>query len=355
MISRLVTKVVKPLAVFSTAMTPQNASSFSAASRGGALEKARNLQLPSREETLMRSPSVYQFWDTHDKILEEAWKEWQQTEEAKTLPPLDASIIHPKLRQAVDQAWKDPTQEIHLKDVWEEVAPGVYAVQFFDMEKIHIIQSWMEAAAKSGIPTRPPYGIVLNRKGFMLDPRSVGYLAAPAFQSFYQDVLVNHYIRPLGRLFFPESIQSKDDSASFGFSIEYQGSSNGDKSIRRHSDAGTVTFNINLDSTKSWTGSELYFWDAATGQRKTVEWKPGFAMMHLGRIQHAALPIESGTRANLVIWTMGKSSTRGYGDPMLLEDGTNPKEYQLSQEERWTKPIAGNWQCDSYEDRWSPF
>ena len=338
---------------YASSLSTSVASSSSSSATKSALEKARNLQLPSREEMLMRAPTVYQFWDQNDKILEEAWKEWQQTDEANDLPPLDASIIHPKLRHAVDQAWEDPTQEIHLKNVLEEVAPGVYAVQFFDMDKIRVIQAWMDAAAKSGIPTRPPYGIVLNREGFMLDPRSVGYLAAPGFQSFYKDILVDHYIRPLGRLFFPESIQSKDDNTSFGFSIQYR--ANGDESIRRHSDAGTVTFNINLDATKSWTGSELYFWDATAGQRKTVEWKPGYAMMHLGRTQHAALPIESGNRANLVIWTMGKTKTRGYGDPMLLEDGTYPEELQLTQEERWTKPTEGNWQRDSYEDRWSPF
>ena len=348
MISRLLTQIVKPLALFST-MTPRASSPGAIA---GALEVARKLQLPTRDEMLRRDPNVYHFWDSNDKLLEEAWKEWQDTDEkALALPKLDDSIIHTKLREAVDKAWEDPSHEVHVKDLWEEVAPGVYAVQFFDMEQIDVLRAWMDAAAESGIPIRPPYGIVLNRKGCMLDPRSVGYLAAPGFQSFYRNVLVDHYIRPLGRLLFPESIQAKDDSESFGFSIQYQ--AGGDASIRRHSDASSITFNINLDKEPTWTGSSLYFWDSATGERKTVSWKPGMAMVHLGRTQHAALPIQSGTRSNLVIWTMGKGGSRGYGDPMMMEDGSYPEEYQLSREVRWTKPTEPA-QCDSW-DRWSPF
>jgi hypothetical protein len=234
------------------------------------------------------------------------------------------------------------------------VAPGVYSVEFFDMEKISKIHQWMDACATAGIPTRPPYGIVLNRKGVMMDPRSVGYLAAPDFQTFYK-MLVNEYVRPVSRMFFPEHIHQTDDDESFAFSIQYQGVAGGDESIRPHSDASTVTFNVNLDSEKTWTGSSLIFF--TENGKQQVDWEPGHAVMHLGKSMHAALPIESGTRSNWVFWTMGSNSRRSYGasSPLLSGDGRYPSEYQLSVEERWTKPVVEDEAKRDYADRWSPF
>ncbi|CAB9514515.1 and iron-dependent oxygenase domain-containing protein 2 [Seminavis robusta] len=319
-----------------------------------ALEMARNLKLPSREEMLRRDPKVYQFWSDNEECLVDAWNEWQQTDDkALALPKLDESILNPKLKQAIEAAWEDPSKEVNVKDLWEEMAPGVYGIQFFDKDKVQVLREWIDVARESGIPTRPPYGIVLNRKGLMIDPRSVGYMAAPDFQTFYQDVLVDRYIRPMGRLLFPEFIQTKDDSESFAFSIQYQ--AGGDESIRPHSDASTITFNINLDLEQTWTGSSLYFWDNERTTRKTVAWKPGMAMIHLGRTMHAALPIETGTRSNLVIWTFAKNGGRGYGgaDPLMLDDGRYPEEYQLSPEQRWSLPTDRS-SPDSW-DRFAPF
>jgi hypothetical protein len=130
------------------------------------------------------------------------------------------------LRSAVEKIWNSiesgdmdqvELQELLLKELFQEVTPGVYSIQFFDVEKIHIIRQWFDAGGSSGIPIRPPYGIVLNRKGFMIDPRSIGYSSAPDFQTFYKDVLIDSYIRPISRLFFPDHIIAKDDSESFFF------------------------------------------------------------------------------------------------------------------------------------------
>ncbi|MEM1009861.1 MAG: hypothetical protein AAGJ35_12765 [Myxococcota bacterium] len=55
---------------------------------------------------LRRDHAVYDFWNQNDKVLEEAWKEWQTTSEYKALPKLDSSLIHPKLREVVDGIWK---------------------------------------------------------------------------------------------------------------------------------------------------------------------------------------------------------------------------------------------------------
>ncbi|MEM1009862.1 MAG: 2OG-Fe(II) oxygenase [Myxococcota bacterium] len=246
-------------------------------------------------------------------------------------------------------------QELVLKEIFEEVAPGVYSVQLLDLSKVWIIREWFDAAAESGIPIRPPYGIVLNRKGFMVDPRSVGYWAAPDFQHFYKDVLIDSYVRPMSRLFFPDSIVATDDSESFAFSIQYQ--VGGDESIRHHTDASTITFNINLDAEKVWSGSSLYFWESLSGGiLYTVDWLPGKAVMHLDRTLHVALPIESGIRNSnvIVVWTMGEDGGRGYGggSAVTTEDGKYHEDYQLSREERWTKSVGP---AKKAWDRWSPF
>lgn len=138
--------------------------------------------------------------------MQQAWKEWNE-EDAAGLPKLYASVINPQLRAAVQAAWRNPsnTTETAVKALWTEVAPGVYSIPVWDMNKLPSVRTVLDTAAKAGIPTRPPYGIVLNRRGAMLDPRSVGYLAAPDWQAFYRMIL-NDYVRPLGRLFFAQDM-----------------------------------------------------------------------------------------------------------------------------------------------------
>ena len=93
----------------------------------------------------------------------------------------DASLLHPAVVQVFEGACGDPSKEGEVRKLWEEIAPGVFWIKFFDPEKIHILRDYLDKAAASGIPCRPPYGITLNRKGFMLGERSEG--AAPSRSS----------------------------------------------------------------------------------------------------------------------------------------------------------------------------
>lgn len=305
------------------------------------LDQARGLRLPSRDEMLRRDPYVDYFWSRHSALLQKAWVEWQETDDATVLPVLDQSIYHPRVREAFEEARRDPSKENLVRDLWEEVSPGVYQCQFFDPDKIGVIRAYLNKASESRIPTRPPHGIVLNRKGFMVDPRSDGYMAMPDFQRFYRD-LIDSYMRPLGRLFFPEYIQAEDDSESFAFTIQYQ--ANKDQSIRQHSDASSLTFNINLNmpAGEEFTGSSLYFVDESTGQKNTVNFAPGVAVMHRGATQHAALPIISGERTNMVLWLYGENGRTNSYYPYKQEE-------QMSREARWVKPVQDS------DDRWTPF
>lgn len=165
-----------------------------------ALKEAQGLTLPERNKVLVRDYSVQNFWDQNGDLLVEAWKEWDADNNKLPEP---GSLIDTTLREKVDRAWQNPETEQQLNELIHEVSPGVYEFQLFAPEKIEVLRKFPDRVGQSQIPVRPPYGIVLNRKGAMLDKRSVGYLAAPSFQALYQQIL-DHYMRPIARMLFPE-------------------------------------------------------------------------------------------------------------------------------------------------------
>jgi len=298
------------------------------------LQRAQNLTLPSREDMLIRSPAVQQFWEQHSTLLSKAWGQWEGAEN-EPLFALDDSLLDDKLREAVTQAWQNPSQEVAVQHLLSEVAPGVYEFQLFNPERLADFRAYLENIWDADIPLRPPYGIVLNRRGAMLDPRSTGYLAAPSFQRFYSELLDN-YMRPIARMLFPEIVGF--DTQTFGFSIHYQPST--DTSIRTHTDASSVTLNVNLNVPgESFTGSEVDFLSYTKGIKKRVSFKPGMAMIHRGNVPHAAQPIISGERTNLVLWLYGdKGRIPGHGQQ---EGGVDAKL-------RWSLPTSN-------KDTFAPF
>lgn len=290
------------------------------------LERARTLELPSREEMLQRAPSVQQFWGVNRSLFSDAWKEWEATNKDTLFAPSEA-LLDAELRIAVAQAWEDPTTEHALKDLVQKVSPGVYQLQLLDPERLKEFRAYLENLADAEIPLRPPYGIALNRLGSMLDQRSEGYLAAPSFQSFYRELL-DKYMRPISRFLFPEVMGY--DSQTFGFSIQYQAGM--DTSLRLHTDASAVTLNVNLNMPgEEFTGSEVDFYNPATGGVNRLSFEPGVALIHKGNIPHAAQPIQSGSRTNLVLWL--------YGDR-----GEVPHHREIRDDanahQRWTVPEA---------------
>lgn len=288
------------------------------------LQKARALNLPSREEMLYRSPSVHQFWNQNKSILSDAWVEWEEDHKG-SLFTLDDSLLDAKLRNAVTQAWSNPEEELAVQDLWEEVSPGVFQCQFFDPERLADLREYLEGVANAGIPLRPPYGIALNRLGAMLDHRSEGFLGAPNFQTFYRELL-DKYMRPIARLLFPEIVGY--DTQTFGFSIQYQAGM--DTSLRLHTDASAATLNVNLNLPREdFSGSEVDFYDRVTGEKNRLTFKPGIAMIHRGSVAHAAQPITGGTRTNFVLWLFGDNG-------QLPLNGA--KSEPISASQRWSVP-----------------
>ncbi|MEE1673343.1 2OG-Fe(II) oxygenase [Agarivorans aestuarii] len=298
------------------------------------LEKVRQLTLPSRQEMLARSPSVQSFWNNNQQLLANAWHEWEQSSKGSLLTSGEA-LLDEKLQSAVDAAWQDPTTENLVKDLWQEAAPGVYTAQFFSPDKLSELRQYLDSVATADIPLRPPYGLVLNRHGAMLDERSEGYLAAPSFQAFYR-VLLDKYMRPIARLLFPEIYGY--DSQTFGFSIQWQAGM--DTSLRLHTDASSVTMNINMNlPDEKVTGSEVDFYDPITGNLKRLSFEPGTAMIHRGNIAHASQPIRSGERSNMVLWL--------YGDRLQTPLAYNQAD-SVPARQRWSTPTAPR-------DRSAPF
>lgn len=299
------------------------------------LQLARALELPTRQAMLYREPAVQNFWINNTDLITNAWSEWEATSIDSSTFTLDDTLLDKNLREAVKQAWEDPSKELAVKALLHEVAPDVFQFQFFDPERLAVLRGYLEQVWNSQIPMRPPYGIVLNRRGAMLDSRSEGYLAAPNFQAFYNEIL-NTYMRPISRMLFPEVMGF--DTQTFGFSIYYE--PNTDSSIRPHTDASAVTLNININLPgEEFTGSQVDFYHPYTGNIKSLTFKPGTAMLHRGNIAHAAKPITSGERTNFVLWL--------YGDRGRLPAQGAPR-IPVDAKQRWTNPNKPN-------DGYAPF
>lgn len=312
-----------------------------------ALAQALALTLPSREASLERKSSVSYFWNSNRKLLENAWAEWEIENKENLLIP-DEMLLDSNLRQVINEAWKNPEKENAVADLWKEIIPGVYSAQFFDVERLTEFRNYLEAIVSSKIPVRPPYGIQLNRYGIMLDPRSEGYLAAPNFQVFYNDIM-NRYMRPIARLLLGTYGY---DNQTFGFSIQYNPEK--DKDLHAHTDASAATLNININlPDEKFKGSQVDFYDKIS--RKTVQtvFEPGKAIIHSGNIAHATHPIISGQRSNLVVWLYGnrmqipRGGVSSYGS-VDNSVSTEIKKEKISSHQRWSLP-------DSPKDTFAPF
>lgn len=299
------------------------------------LEKARSVPRPTRNAMLQRDPSVHYFWNENENLFEKAWREWEASGGHNNIV-LDNALYAPHLREAIEKSWEDPTQEFLVKDLWTEVFPNVYKAQFFDPEKLNVLRDYLDRVTEADIPLRPPYGIVLNRGGAMLDPRSEGYLAAPTFQTFYQE-LMNRYMRPTSRLLFPDVYGY--DSQTFGFSIAWQAGK--DTTLRPHTDASSVTLNINLNRPdEKFSGSAVLFIDPASRKVESLTFEPGTALIHHGNVAHASEPITQGERHNFVLWLYGERGQVPYQHGAVSEP--------VSPQKRWTIP-------NIQSDKFAPF
>ena len=294
--------------------------------KSSALKRAQELKAPAALLMDAGETEGLDFWNEHAQLLREAWLEWEQT--LGDLPKLDDSVYDPKLKEAIQEAWKHPSLEGNIRPLCKEIVPDVYKCQLLQPDRIKDIRAYIDAAPTSGIPIRRPNG--MNRFGMILDPKTEGAVTLAGLDEFYQN-LVDEYVRPLGRLFFSEYMQAADDAESYAFTIRYKEGE--DIELREHSDASLITLNVNLNipsNESNYEGSTLYFVDDETGEHHEVNFRPGMAVLHRGLTRHAAKPIVHGERTNLVVWLFGE---HGYVRFVPYEEHE-----RMSRRARWSKP-----------------
>lgn len=316
------------------------------------------------------------YWNRFETAIQDAWKEWslliydgdgddgeEKDDDEDKLFLLDdsANMIHPQLHDAVHDLWKDPTlaKEDQLKDpssmIFQQEIPGVWTCHnFFTEAGIRSLRHHLELAAQAPIPKRRPNG--MNRNGLVLDVETPGGVGSIPLLTCLK-WLVDIYIRPLGRMMFPEysGKDQLDDIESYAFTIHYDAATNStetsddpqldkattpDTKLPEHSDASVYTLNVNLNLPEDgpWEGSTLDFvvddttttTNTTTKSRQSLQLQPGMAILHRGLHRHQAHPITKGQRHQLVIWIFGE---QGYVRFVPYE----PHE-QRNVQERWTKP-----------------
>lgn len=121
------------------------------------------------------------------------------------------------------------------------------------------------------------------------------------------DKLMDDFIRPLSRVFYPEVGGSTLDS-HHGFVVEY--GLDRDVDLGFHVDDSEVTLNVCLG--KEFAGGDLFFRGVRCDKHVNTETQPeeildyshvpGHAVLHRGRHRHGARATTAGHRINLLLW-----------------------------------------------------
>lgn len=149
-------------------------------------------------------------------------------------------------------------------------------------------------------------------------------------------MLMDHFMRPISPLLFPDV--TGYDSQTFGFSINYRPDT--ETSLRAHTDASSVTLNINLNLPgEDFSGSGVRFFDRETQQVSELSFAPGTALIHHGSVPHEAMPITGGERSNFVLWLYGEAG-------QVARPGIEPQ--LIDAKQRWALP-------NSKSDGFAPF
>lgn len=296
------------IGVASAQMSDAAASSLSSANASTAFPslaslavvRARSLTAPNPVATINAEFEESDFFENHGDLLRAAWREHGLAEQRLSQFSGEC-VIDPALWDAVAalKSQPSPAHEAVLKSLFDETSPGVFSVRLLRTEVIASMRAELERVATSRIPTRRPNG--MNRFGVILDEDVDG--AVSHGLSKFVKALVDEMVRPLGRTLFPDLIGADDDVEQFAFTVRYQPDQ--DTQLAEHRDASVVTLNLNLNAPgEGFGGSAIYFLDPH-GNRHTVGFTPGMALIHLGSLRHAALPIHHGERENLIVWLFG--------------------------------------------------
>jgi hypothetical protein len=346
-------------ATAATVGSNNNNNSNSSCAAPSAIEQARRLSVPAPSAMRNGEFEGAAFWAAHDSLLRRAWLEYERAHPALFTfdSAFEAAYVHPAMREAIAALRREAAagssssssssssadglagglagdgvghgrlaaleQQLLREELFDELAPGVWGTRrLFTARFCADMLAELRRQAGAGIPLRRPNG--MNRYGTILG--DVGFGAALTG-------LAAKYVRPLAEALFPASVGGADAAEQYAFAIRYKVGE--DVALAEHRDASVATLNLCL-GTDAFEGGGLEFVQqqdappahphrAATTSH--LAWEPGLAILHLGQLRHAALPLTSGERANMVVWLHAAHG-------VVRVAPYEPSE-QLSARERW--------------------
>ncbi|KAH9746592.1 Fe2OG dioxygenase domain-containing protein [Citrus sinensis] len=205
------------------------------------------------------------------------------------------SVLVPAFVKAV----RDNT-EASFRSIMAEPIPGIYTFEMLQPRFCEMLLSEVENFERWVHDTR--FRIMrpntMNKFGAVLDDFGLETML---------DKLMNDFIRPISKVFFPEVGGSTLDS-HHGFVVEY--GMDRDVELGFHVDDSEVTLNVCLG--REFSGGELFFRGVRCDKHVNTETQseeildyshvPGYAVLHRGRHRHGARATTSGSRVNLLVW-----------------------------------------------------
>ncbi|KAM1190341.1 hypothetical protein ACFX13_011227 [Malus domestica] len=190
--------------------------------------------------------------------------------------------------------------EASFRNILSEPSPGVYTFEMLQPDFCELLLTEVENF--EGWVHETNFRIMrpntMNRYGCVLDDFGLETML---------DKLMEDFIRPLSKFFFPEVGGSTLDT-HHGFVVEY--GSDRDVELGFHVDDSEVTLNVCLG--KQFSGGDLFFRGVRCDKHVNSETQseeifdythvPGRAILHHGRHRHGARATTSGHRVNLLLW-----------------------------------------------------
>ncbi|KAF4386379.1 hypothetical protein F8388_020006 [Cannabis sativa] len=206
-----------------------------------------------------------------------------------------ASTFVPSFLKAIS----DNTEE-SFRSIMSEPSQGVFTFQMLQSGFCKLLLSEVDNFEKwvTDVKFRIMRPNTMNKYGAVLDDFGLETML---------DKLMESFIRPISKVFFPEVGGATLDS-HHGFVVEY--GKDRDVDLGFHVDDSEVTLNVCLG--KQFSGGELYFRGTRcdkhvnTGSQPEEIFDyshvPGQAVLHRGRHRHGARATTSGHRINLLLW-----------------------------------------------------
>lgn len=201
--------------------------------------------------------------------------------------------------QSFVEAINKNTEE-SLRSIISEPSPGVYTFEMLHQDFCKMLLSEVDNFEKwvSESKFRIMRPNTMNKYGAVLDDFGLETML---------DKLMDDFVRPISKVFFPEVGGPTLDS-HHGFVVEY--GKDRDVDLGFHVDDSEVTLNVCLG--KQFSGGDLFFRGIRCDKHVNTESQPeesfdyshvaGQAVLHRGRHRHGARATRSGHRINLLLW-----------------------------------------------------